>query len=193
MEKMIKIVLKEKQVKPYVPATFDPNAVSRAQNRNLPTVTLRTYADLKAALDGIAAGKNFQMVTDTGKVVAKDAIINMIAGGAASAVGIAAATATGGASLAVSAGVTGTIAVLQKLLSKKDSVKTDTFLDKLDVDDKYSALVSNEAEIEFLKTIYQFITEKAKANVQLPPNFNMNREFETWIKTKYQRDLRGAP
>jgi hypothetical protein len=190
---MIKIVLKEKQVKPYVPATFDPNAVSRAQNRNLPTVTLRTYADLKAALDGIAAGKNFQMVTDTGKVVAKDAIINMIAGGAASAVGIAAATATGGASLAVSAGVTGTIAVLQKLFSKKDNVKTDTFLDKLDVDDKYSALVSNEAEIEFLKTIYQFITEKEKANVQLPPNFNMNREFETWIKTKYQRDLKGAP
>jgi hypothetical protein len=187
---MIKIVLKEKQVKPYTPATFDPKAVNPVQSKNSPTVTLRTYADLKAALDGIAAGKNFQMVTDTGKVIAKDVIINMIAASTASAIGVAA---TGGASLAVSAGVSGTIAVLQKLFSKKDNVKTDTFLDKLDVDDKYSALVSNEAEIEFLKTIYQFITEKAKANVQLPPNFNMNREFETWIKTKYQRDLKGAP
>jgi hypothetical protein len=190
---MVKIVLKEKQAKPYKPAAFDPKAVNPAQSTNSPAVTLRTYADLKAVLDGIAAGKNFQMVTDTGKVIAKDTIINMIAASTASAIGIAAAPATGGASIAVSAGVSGTIAVLQKLFSKKDSVKTDTFLDRLDVDDKYSALASNEAEIEFLKTIYEFITEKAKANVKLPSNFNMNREFETWIKTKYQRDLRGAP
>jgi hypothetical protein len=76
-----------------------------------------------------------------------------------------------------------------------DTVKTNTWLDKINVDDKYSAIVDNTLEMRFLKVLYNTFAERAKQNPNqpLPADFNVNKELENYLNANFDaRSVSGA-
>lgn len=67
---------------------------------------------------------------------------------------------------------------------KPDDKKTSSWLDKLDVDDKMSAIVDDTVENGFLKAISAAI-EKKPDDEKLDPNFDMNQKMTKYLEDKY--------
>ena len=69
-------------------------------------------------------------------------------------------------------------------LKQEEDVKSGTLLDKLNVDDQYSAIIDNTIENAFLKALYQMISQKP-ANEALPANYTVDADLEAFLKRKY--------
>lgn len=77
--------------------------------------------------------------------------------------------------------------------SRPDTKKTNTWLDKLDVDDQVSAIVDDTVENGFLNAMADIFNTKPD-NEQLDPNFDMNSEMTKYLSNKYsQRTITGFP
>lgn len=72
----------------------------------------------------------------------------------------------------------------KSIYDAKDTQKTNTWLDKLNVDDHYSAIIDDTIENAFLKTLYNMISQQPPNKV-LPPNYSIDAELENFLKTKY--------
>lgn len=128
---------------------------------------METYGDLKRTINNVLAKKKAERV---GKA-AVGAVISAIPGlGAAKDV----------------------FDVGKALFNKPDSKKTNTWLDKLDVDDEASSIVDDTVEDNFIKNkLDQLTTEPDEKS--LDPNFNMNKELIQFLKDKYKgRTLFGV-
>ena len=68
--------------------------------------------------------------------------------------------------------------------SKPDTKKTNTWLDKLDIDDEMSKIVDNTVENGFLKTIANTIDQESD-DKPLESDFNMNSKMVDYLKTTY--------
>lgn len=66
-----------------------------------------------------------------------------------------------------------------------DNKKTKTWIDKLNVDDNFSAIVDDGVEDEFIKDLVELI-DKKDANEQLPEDFNINNMLIEFLSRKYQ-------
>lgn len=66
----------------------------------------------------------------------------------------------------------------------EDDKKTNTWLDKLNVDDQYSAIVDDTVENAFLKALYQMLSQKPATEV-LPINYSVNADLENFLKRRY--------
>ncbi len=77
------------------------------------------------------------------------------------------------------------------LFNKPDNKKTNTWLDKLDVDDEASSIVDDTVEDNFIKNkLSQLIKEPDEK--PLDSNFSMNKELIQFLKSKYKgRTLLG--
>jgi len=73
---------------------------------------------------------------------------------------------------------------IKAAFGKPDTKKTNTWLDKLDIDDQMSAIVDDTVENGFLKTIAATI-EKEADNKPLEQDFNMNAKMVDYLKGKY--------
>jgi len=74
---------------------------------------------------------------------------------------------------------------LYKMLGKlPDNKKTGTFLDKLNVDDQFSAIVDDKIENQFMNDLAQAFATKSGP---LPSNFNINKELQNFIARKYEK------
>jgi hypothetical protein len=74
--------------------------------------------------------------------------------------------------------------VFKGLIKKPDTKKTNTWLDKLDIDDEMSAIVDDTVENGFIEAMTKII--EAKSDTQpLEPNFNMNAEMVNYLKKQY--------
>ena len=71
----------------------------------------------------------------------------------------------------------------KNLYTAKDSFKTNTGLDKLNIDDKMSAIVDDPIEFSFLTYIEQKF-EEAPPDQPLE-NFDINKELEKYIASKF--------
>ena len=126
------------------------------------SVELKTYGDLKLALANIKKDQNLKKFKDIG--------------------GRAFSTAIGlipGVSLA-----SDVIGIFKAAFNKPDGVKTNTWLDKLDVDDDASKIVDDTVENEFIKVATEKFMKEPDDNA-LDPNFNMDDELNNHLKSKF--------
>jgi len=74
---------------------------------------------------------------------------------------------------------------IKAAISKPDTKKTKTWLDKLDIDDEMSAIIDDTVENGFMQIISKTIESKPD-NQPLEPDFNMNAEMVKYLKDKYE-------
>jgi len=74
---------------------------------------------------------------------------------------------------------------IKAAISKPDTKKTNTWLDKLDIDDEMSAIVDNTVENGFMQMITKSI-ESESDDKPLEPNFNMNEKMVNYLKNTYK-------
>ena len=67
---------------------------------------------------------------------------------------------------------------------KPDTIKTNSWLDKLDVDDHMSAIVDDTVENDFLKFISKEI-EGESDDTKLDPDFNMSKKMQAHLKKQH--------
>jgi hypothetical protein len=77
-----------------------------------------------------------------------------------------------------------TFEFIRAAISKPDTKKTDTWLDKLDIDDEMSAIVDDTVENGFMQMMSKTIESKPDTQ-SLEPNFNMNAEMVDYLKKQY--------
>ena len=120
---------------------------------------LNTYGDLKKVI------KSISLKQKGGKIgtVALDTVIGAIPGAGTAKT---------------------TYDFIKAAFSKPDTKKTNTWLDKLDIDDEMSAIVDDTVENGFLKTLAQSI-ESESDDKPLEQDFNMNAKMVNYLKQKY--------
>ena len=126
------------------------------------SVDLKTYGDLKLALANIKKDQNLKKFKDVGGK-AFSAALNLLPG----------------VGTAIDA-----YGVFKAAFNKPDNVKTNTWLDKLDVDDDASKIVDDTVENEFLKVAADKFMDEPDDKV-LDPNFNMDNELNNHLKGKF--------
>lgn len=65
-----------------------------------------------------------------------------------------------------------------------DNKKTNTFLDKLNIDDDFSKIVDDTIENQFLNVISDAFASRTGP---LPNDFNINKELQTYIKDRFNK------
>ena len=78
------------------------------------------------------------------------------------------------------------IDVIRALAKKQDGKTTNTFLDKMDIDDKASAIVDDKVEANFINYMHKRI-EDQDPNKTLPSNFDMNKYFNDFLAAEYDK------
>ena len=120
---------------------------------------LNTYGDLKQIIKAISTKQKGEKVGQ----VALDTVVGLIPG----------------ADVAKT-----TFDFIKAAFSKPDTKKTNTWLDKLDIDDDMSKIVDDTVENGFLKTLTQTI-ESEPNDKPLEQNFNMNAKMVDYLKKTY--------
>lgn len=124
---------------------------------------LKTYGDLKKVIKLISLKQKGEKIISQGKEIALDQLLGLIPG----------------ASNAKSA-----LNFLTAAFKKPDTVKTNTWLDRLDIDDKMSAIVDDTVENGFLQFLSKTL-EAAPDEKLLQPDFNMNQQMADYLKKTY--------
>lgn len=123
-------------------------------------VELKTYGDLKKAIKAISLKQKGEEI---GGVVL-DTLLGAIPGfGAAKT----------------------TFDIIKAAISKPDNKKTNTWLDKLDIDDNMSKIVDDTVENGFMQLMSKTI-EGESDNKPLEQDFNMNQKLVDFLKNNYK-------
>jgi len=131
-------------------------------------VELKTYGDVKAIINKVTKQNIFQNV----KGVLADEGVNIAVSLLASVVqGIGAAKKT--------------YDIFRAIGKKPDTQKTNTWLDKLDIDDQTAAIVDDTVENGFFQQLANTIS-KIPDDTALDPSFDINKRFEEYLKQKYK-------
>jgi hypothetical protein len=131
---------------------------------------LKTYGDLKNLINIIKLKQKGQKIISKGKEVALDQVLGFIPG---------------------ASNVKTFVDFIKVAVSKPDNKKTDTWLDKLDIDDKVSAIVDDTVENGFMQTMADAIKNEPD-DKPLEDDFNMNQKMVDYLKNKYeQRTITG--
>ena len=131
---------------------------------------LKTYGDLKKLINGVIKNQKGEKILSKGKEIALDQVLGFIPG------------ASNAKSL---------FDFIKTAISKPDGQKTDTWLDKLDVDDDMSHIVDDTVENGFMQTMAKTL-EKENDTKPLELDFNMNAQMVNYLKQQYnQRTISG--
>ena len=120
---------------------------------------METYGDLKKAIKVIGLKQKGAAIGN----VAVDVVLNSIPGAGAAKT---------------------TFDFIKAAFNKPDTKKTNSWLDKLDVDDNMSAIVDDTVENGFLKMIAKTI-ESESDDKPLESDFNMNQRMVDYLKKNY--------
>lgn len=74
---------------------------------------------------------------------------------------------------------------IKSAFNKPDDKKTNSWVDKLDIDDEVSAIIDNSVENGFLKLISQTIDAEPD-DKKLESDFNMNQKMVDYLKNNYK-------
>ena len=124
---------------------------------------LETYGDLKQLLNNISKRQKGEKIISKGKEFALDQILGLIPG----------------ASNAKTA-----FDFIKTAISKPDGKKTNTWLDKLDIDDDMSQIVDDTVENGFMQAMTKSI-ESEQDTKPLEDDFNMNAKMVDYLKKTY--------
>lgn len=129
------------------------------------TINLNTYGDLKSLLKALVANQKTGSIVSKGKEVAVDTVLSFIPG----------------------AGAAKSFFDLVKAAYKKpDTKKTNTWLDKLDIDDDVSAIVDDAVENGFIENLTKTI-EAEPDDKELESDFNMNKKLQDYLSDTYNK------
>lgn len=79
------------------------------------------------------------------------------------------------------------------MFNKPDTVKTNTWLDKIDVDDDASKIIDDRVESGFLQAMTTKFMGRNDADL-LEPNFDMNKELADYLAKNFDnRTITGIP
>lgn len=126
---------------------------------------LKTYGDLKKVLKAISLKQKGEKIISQGKEVALDTLLGLIPG----------------ANTAKTV-----LGFVQAAVKKPDTKKTNTWLDKLDIDDKVSQIVDDTVENSFMDAMAKKI-EQEPEDKELEDDFNMNTELQQWLGNTYDK------
>jgi hypothetical protein len=140
------------------------------QNQN----PLKTYGDLKKIITKVKSTKNFDKAKKIGgKGLSK--AVSFIPG-----IGPLGATAIEYITNAAD------IADLAKtMFNSPDTKKTDTWLDKLNIDDQVSAIVDDTVENGYLQALIKNLKSK-NDNEELPDDFSTTKDLQLYLQDKYR-------
>lgn len=127
-------------------------------------IELKTYGDLRNLLNSIVTKQKKQKIVGKAGEVAIDQVLGLIPGGS---------------------NAKNVFDLVRAAISKPDDKKTNTWLDKLDIDDETSAIVDNTVENGFIKTLVKTIEAKSDSEA-LEDDFNMNQQLVDYLKKKYK-------
>jgi hypothetical protein len=125
---------------------------------------LNSYGDLKKVIKAIALKQKGEKIVSQGKSFALDQLLGLIPG------------ATNAKS---------TYDFIKAAVSKPDTKKTTTWLDKLDIDDEMSAIIDDTVENGFMQTMSKTI-ESQPDDKELEKDFNMNTKLIDYLKNKHK-------
>ena len=124
---------------------------------------LETYGDLKKLIAGIQSRQKGQMIVSKGKQFALDQVLGLIPG----------------ASNAKTA-----FEFFRVAISKPDTKKTNTWLDKLDIDDDSSKIIDDTVENSFMIAITKAI-ESEPDEKPLEDSFDMNEKLVNFLRNTF--------
>ena len=133
---------------------------------------LQTYGDLRNFLKMLFAKQKGLKLYSKGKEVAIEYALGFLPGAAAAKT---------------------TFGFFKAAFDKPDAKKTDTWLDRLDIDDDMSAIVDDTVEDAFLKALVKMV-EAEPADKQLELDFNINEKLKDWLSKNYNQrtiDVKG--
>lgn len=137
--------------------------VNEQQPSNVQAAQVRTFGDLQKIVNQINTNKTVKAVAGQAGNLAIDQIVGLIPG---------------------ASNVKTAFDFFKTIYDSKDDKKTNTWLDKLNVDDQYSAIVDDTVENAFLKVLYKMISEQPP-NKELPANYSVDAELENFLKRTY--------
>jgi len=133
-----------------------------------PDFQLKTYGDLKRVINVIQLQQKGKKLAGIGL----DAILGAIPG-------------LGTAKTAFD--------IFKAAFGKPDTQKTNTWLDKIDIDDKTSAIVDDTVENGFLRAMTNIFNNEPDDKL-LEPNFDMNTKMVEYLANTYdKRTIAGIP
>jgi len=128
-------------------------------------IPLETYGDLRRLLNKVNRDKKLTAFIEKGKEVAIDQILGWIPG---------------------ASNVKSGYDLLKGFINKPDTKKTNTWLDKLDIDDDMSKIVDDTVENGFVDAMFKVISDKPK-DMPLEDDFNMNDEMAKYLQKQYNK------
>jgi hypothetical protein len=125
---------------------------------------METYGDLKKVINSIKSKQRGEKIFSQGKAFALDQVLGLIPG---------------------ASNAKTTFDFLRAAFEKPDTKKTQTWLDKLDIDDEMSAIIDDTVENGFLKIMANTIEAESDTK-PLESDFNMNAKMVDYLKDKYE-------
>ena len=128
------------------------------------TMNVKTFGDLVNMIKNIESKQKFNNLKDAVALTAVDQVIGLIPGGSS---------------------IKSAYDFFKKVYNTPDTKKTNTFIDKLDVDDEVSKIVDDTVENNFLKFIVKHL-QSYDPNTPIPPDWNMTQELIRYLKATYK-------
>lgn len=132
-------------------------------------LTVQTYGQLKDIISAIRTKQKVVQMWDTAKGTAVDAVVDELIGKIP------------GGSIAKK-----TFDFIKAMAQKPDTIKTKTWLDRLDIDDDISKILDDTVEEGFLQDLSKRI-EAESDNTPIPADFNMNNELRDYLSRTYNK------
>lgn len=134
-------------------------------------LTVQTYGQLKDIISAIRTKQKVVQMWDTAKGTAVDAVVDELIGKIP------------GGSIAKK-----TFDFIKAMAQKPDTIKTKTWLDRLDIDDDISKILDDAVEEGFLQDLSKRI-EAESDNTPIPADFNMNNELRDYLSRTYNKRI----
>jgi translation elongation factor EF-1beta len=132
---------------------------------------LKTYGDLKKVINRVSSLKKGDKIISQGKEVLIDQLLGLIPG----------------ASNAKTA-----FDFFKSTFSKPDTIKTNTWLDRLDIDDNVSKIVDDTIENSFLENLVNSL-KSVPDDKPLESDFNINKNLQDYLESKFEKRTISLP
>lgn len=150
------------------PVTPQPAGDTQPQTSK---IRINTFGDLVKLIKGIELKRKGKQLANQATSFAVDQVIGLIPGGS---------------------NIKTAFDFFKTVASQPDTKKTNTVIDKLNVDDQVSMIVDDRIENAFLKHMLG-LAQKYNPNQPIPPTWNMTKELERYIKQTYKNRSISVP
>ena len=141
-----------------------PTVPQQQVPKQAPKIQINTFGDLVKLIKGIELKRKGKQLANQATSFAVDQVIGLIPGGS---------------------NIKTAFDFFKTVASQPDTKKTNTVIDKLNVDDQVSMIVDDRIENAFLKHMLE-LAQKYDQNQPIPSTWNMTKELERYIKQTYK-------